>query len=64
MMPLLNWDSTSAILRRDSETISFLDSGMIMSSIPMEMPAWKAVEKPSSLSWSSTSTVTMSPEVL
>ena len=64
MMPLLNWDSTSAILRRDSDTISFLDSGMIMSSIPMEMPAWKAVENPSSFSWSSTSTVTVSPEVL
>ena len=30
---------------------------MIMSSMPIEMPAWKAVVKPSSLSLSSISTV-------
>ena len=64
MMPLLNWPSTSTIFFRVSLTMSFFDSGMIMSSIPIEMPAWNAVVKPSSFSLSSTSTVTRSPAAL
>jgi len=58
---LLNWTSTSVIFFRVSLTMSFFVSGMIMSSMPMEMPALKAVWNPSSFSLSSVSTVATSP---